>query len=166
MCLRSVCGCGESETVRVLLMWLMFLKVGMCSSTREVQVLSALNSTSSSPQQYKRSSSTWGGIRLRMIPPHLSPCCASSMHRGRQQEQQRRQSATTRPSSSSSSSSLSGAESAEKKTALRGHGRGKACLAFFVPLLLRSLTSLLRDTRLVVCFSPVFMNVLQVRNRL
>jgi hypothetical protein len=137
----------------------------MCS-TREVQVLSALNSTSSSPQQYKRSSSTWGGIRLRRIPPHRSPCCASSMHRGRQQEQQRRQSATTRPSSSPSSSSLSGAESAEKKTALRGHGRGKACLAFFVPLLLRCLTSLLLDTRLVVCFSPVFMNVLQVRNRL
>ncbi|CAN5976781.1 unnamed protein product [Sphagnum jensenii] len=51
----------------------------MCS-TREVQVLSALNSTSSSPQQYKRSSSTWGGIRLRRIPPHRSPCCASSMH--------------------------------------------------------------------------------------
>ncbi len=150
----------------LLLMWLTFLKVGMCSSTREVQVLSALNSTSSSPQQYKRSSSTWGGIRVRRIPRHLSPC-ASSMHRGRQQEQQCRQSATTRPSSSSSSSSsLSGAESAEKKTALRGHGRGKACLAFFVPLLFRSLTSLLRDKRLVVCFSPVFMNVLQVRNRL
>jgi hypothetical protein len=157
---------GNQKPFVLLLMWLTLLKVGMCS-TREVQVLSALNSTSSSPQQYKRSSSTWGGIRLRRIPPHRSPCCASSMHRGRQQEQQLRQSATTRPSSSSpSSSSLSGAESAEKKTALRGHGRGKACLAFFVPLLLRCLTSLLLDTRLVVCFSPVFMNVLQVRNRL
>jgi hypothetical protein len=158
-------GAGNQKPFVLPLTWLTFLKVGMCSSTREVQVLSALNSTSSSPQQYKRSSSTWGGTRLRRIPPYLSPCCASSMHRGRQQEQQRRQSATTRPSSSSSSS-LSGAESAEKKTALRGHGRGKACLAFFVPLLLRSLTSLLRDTRLVVCFSPVVMNVLQVRNRL
>ncbi len=123
-------GVGIQKPFVLLLMWLTFLKVGMCSSTREVQVLSALNSTSSSPQQYERSSSTWGGIRLRRIPPHLSPCCASSMHRGRQQEQQRRQSATTRPSSSSSSSSsLSGAESAGKKTALRGHDRGKVCLA-------------------------------------